>query len=434
MENRWRLQDSASESTASIGAKLTRLASQHDKVKIAYQQLKLQIKIGLGEAEDVFSSLAIPLMKLVGLKTEEMAEEGRFSTIVVDADFSPGQGFRLNGFTTESPLISPTVAGREWSNQIYRKEESNVANAMIAGKEFYEKQQTQLLQLVHLLRQVENRVNSHQEDILQTLDTQRDSLQNLFRKAVYYIYAVHNQNQDIFLITLKLLQHIFYKTDAVLSSVEDNVKGLMEDLAERMCIPMAEYVKGLKTDLKIGTCARVLDTLDKMERSMRNGRIELEEARERVRVAEEGRIKALCKLKETEEKVRKMKEYHEFLAAIQKQHIAQHASHKFIGMEEAEAKDNNLVWELQRKMRRFRTPGSPMGPKELLYFESNNKQHQPTRARPSSHHRPVIQSNFHALGPETSCLDTRIPLGSSPSSAVQQVASRKRINPCPLHP
>ncbi|KAF6160140.1 hypothetical protein GIB67_016576 [Kingdonia uniflora] len=36
-------------------------------------------------AEDVFESLAISLMKLVGLKTEEMADEGRSSTILMDS-------------------------------------------------------------------------------------------------------------------------------------------------------------------------------------------------------------------------------------------------------------------------------------------------------------------------------------------------------------
>ncbi|MBA0578304.1 uncharacterized protein LOC105785696 [Gossypium raimondii] len=432
MENRRRLQDSASESTSSIGAKLSRLASRQEEVKIAYHQLKSQIKIGLAEAEDVFSSLAIPLMKLVGLKTEEMAEEGRFTAIIVDADFSPGQEFHRNGLSLTPE--SPTAAGGEWNDQIYRKEENCAAKAIIAGKEFYEKQETQLLQLVHLLRQVENRVNSHQDDILQSLATQRGSLQNLFRKAVYYISAFHSQNHDIFLITQKLLQLIFYKTDAVLSSVEDNVQGLMQDLAERMCNPMVEYVKGLRADLKIGTCARLLDTVDEMERCMRNGRIELEEARKKVRVAEEGRIKALCKLKETEEKVRKMKQYHEFIAAIQNQHIEQLASSKFLGVEEANANDHNLVWELERKMRKFRTPGSPMGLKELVDYERKKKHHQSTRARSSLHHRPVIQNNVQALGPETPCVDARIPLGLSPSSAVQQVVSRKRINPYPFNP
>ncbi|XVF11384.1 hypothetical protein REPUB_Repub08aG0023400 [Reevesia pubescens] len=432
MKKQRRLKISASESTASIGVKLTRLVSQQEQVKIAFHQLKSQIKIGLAEAESVFASLANPLMKLVGLKVEEMAEEGRFTTIFVDGDFSPG--FQRNGLTPESPVISPTAAGGEWNNQIHRKVESSAAKARMVGKEFFEKQQTQLMQLVHLLRQVENRVNSHQDDILQSLDTQRDSLRKLFQKAIYFLSAFHSQNHDTFLVTLKLLQLIFNKTDAVLSSVEDGMQGLMQDLAEGMCKPMVEYAKGLKADLKIGTCARLLAIVDEMERSMRSGRIELEEAKKRVRVAEEGRIKAICKLKEAEEKVRRMNEYHEFLAEIQKGHIEHLVSRKFLGMEEAEANNNKLAWELQRKMRKFRTPGSPMEPKELLYFESNKKHHQSTRARPSFCHRSVIGSTLQALGPEAPCQDSRIPVGLSPSSAIQQVVSRKRISPCPLNP
>ncbi|XP_022736839.1 uncharacterized protein LOC111289786 [Durio zibethinus] len=430
MENRWRLQISESESMDWIGVKLTILVSRQEQVKIAYHQLKSQIKIGLAEAEEVFASLAIPLMKLVGLKTEEMAEEGRFTTIFVDDDFSCG--FHRNGPTPQSPMISPSSSGGEWNNQ--RKKESCASKAIVAGKEFFEKQQTQLMQLVRLLRQVENGVNSHQDDILQSLATERDFLQKLFRKAIYYISAFHNQNHDTFLITLKLFQLIFDKTDAVLNSVEDGMEGLMQDLAERMCDPMVEYVKGLKADLKIGTCARLLAIVDEMERSMRSGRIELEEARKRVRVAEEGRIKALCKLKETEEKVRRMKEYHEFHGEIQKEHIEHLVSQKFLGMEETEANQNKLAWELRRKMRKFRTPRSPMGPKELLYFESNKKHHQSTRERPSSYHRLVIGSHLQSLGPETPCLDTRIPLGLSPSPAIQRVVSRKRISPCPRNP
>ena len=38
------------------------------------------------EAEEVFGSLEIPLMKLVGLKTAEMSTEGRFSTIIIQTD------------------------------------------------------------------------------------------------------------------------------------------------------------------------------------------------------------------------------------------------------------------------------------------------------------------------------------------------------------
>ncbi|XVF54793.1 hypothetical protein PTKIN_Ptkin05aG0210200 [Pterospermum kingtungense] len=432
MENRRRLQISASESTAAIGDKLTRLVSQKEQVKIAYHQLKSQIKIGLAEAEAVFNSLAVPLMKLVGLKTEEMAEEGRVTTFLVDADSSPR--FHSNGFTSESPLISvsPTADAGDWNFQNHIKEKTCAAKAVIAGKEFYDKQQTQLMQLVQLLRQVETRVNSHQDDILQSLATQRDSLQKLFQKSIYFISAFHSQNHDTLLITLKLLQLIFDKTDAVLCSVEDGMQGLIEDLAEKMCSPMVEYVKGLKAEMKMGTCARLLAVVDEMERSMRSGRIELEEARKRARVAEEGRINALRKLKESEEKVRRMKEYNELLAEIQKENFEHLVSQKVISMEEDEAYNNKLARKLKGKMRKFRTPGSPMVPKEPLYFESNKHHHQSTRARSSFYQRPITWSHLQALGLEIPCLD-QIPLALSNSSPIQQVVSCKGISPYPLN-
>ncbi|XVE63779.1 hypothetical protein DITRI_Ditri07aG0047300 [Diplodiscus trichospermus] len=104
---------------------------------------------------------------------------------------------------------------------------------------------------------------------------------------------------------------------------------------------------------------------------------------------------------------------------------------KFLGTEEAETYNSKLVWELQRKTRKFRTPGSPMGPNELVYFESNNNHHQTTKARPLSCHKPMIRSHLQVLDPETRCLDARIPLGLSPSLTIQQVVSRKRISPSP---
>ncbi|MFS7940323.1 hypothetical protein Hanom_Chr05g00463071 [Helianthus anomalus] len=72
---------SQSPSMAKLHFKLERIISRQDQLKISFNHLKSQIKTGLLEAEDVFSSLAVPLMKLVGLKTAEMAEEGRSSTI-----------------------------------------------------------------------------------------------------------------------------------------------------------------------------------------------------------------------------------------------------------------------------------------------------------------------------------------------------------------
>lgn len=38
------------------------------------------------QVDDVFASLAIPLMRLVGLKKEEMDSEGRFSRVLISTD------------------------------------------------------------------------------------------------------------------------------------------------------------------------------------------------------------------------------------------------------------------------------------------------------------------------------------------------------------
>ncbi|KAJ6358599.1 hypothetical protein OIU76_000336 [Salix suchowensis] len=75
---------SPSPSREVLQSKLTKLVSRHEQMKISYLQLKSQIDTGLHQAEEVFASLSIPLIKLVGLKTVEMASEDRFTTIVID--------------------------------------------------------------------------------------------------------------------------------------------------------------------------------------------------------------------------------------------------------------------------------------------------------------------------------------------------------------
>lgn len=71
----------------SLKLKMRSMVDRHEQMKRAFTELKSQISIGLLEAEDVFASLAIPLTKLVGLKTMEMANEGRFTTIILNNHF-----------------------------------------------------------------------------------------------------------------------------------------------------------------------------------------------------------------------------------------------------------------------------------------------------------------------------------------------------------
>ncbi|KAF2311633.1 hypothetical protein GH714_025370 [Hevea brasiliensis] len=128
------------------------------------------------------------------------------------------EGSRRNGVESES---SDGNTRREQSYQIGKlEEESYATRAAIAGKELMEKQQTNFLQLVRLLRQIEIHVNCRQDDIFGTLDSHRVSLNKFFQKSVSHISALHSQNHDIFLITLRLLKEIFNNVNAILGSVE----------------------------------------------------------------------------------------------------------------------------------------------------------------------------------------------------------------------
>ncbi|KAF2311594.1 hypothetical protein GH714_025120 [Hevea brasiliensis] len=299
-------------------------------MKIAYHELKSQINSGLLEVEEVFASLAIPLIKL---------------------------GSRRNGVESES---SDGNTRREQSYQIGKlEEESYATRATIAGKELMEKQQTNFLQLVRLLRQIEIQVNCRQDDIFGTLDSHRVSLNKFFQKSVSHISALHSQNHDIFLITLRLLKEIFNNVNAILGSVEGGVENLIQGLAEKMCNPMVEYVMGMKDDIRNGTLVRLLAMVEEMERRIRDGTLQLEEARKKVRVAEEGKIEAICKLKTIEERVTRMNEH---LSLSEVGLIKPPTSHELLGMEEEKTKDDKLLWKVLKRKRKHEAPASPMGP------------------------------------------------------------------------
>ncbi|XP_048228576.1 uncharacterized protein LOC8275485 [Ricinus communis] len=413
---------SQSPSTDMFFFKLKDLASRHEKMKIAYHELKSHVNAGLLEAEEVFASLAIPLMKLVGLKTKEMAEEGRSATIISDIGFSHEN--RKNGLENAAPDAA-TEGEREY--HISGPEgESYVTKATMAGKELMVKQHTNLLQLVQLLRQTEIRVNHRQNDILETLGSHRASLHKFFQKAFYHISTLHSQNHDIILVTVKLLQHVFNNVNAVLSSVEGGVEDLVQDLASKMCNPMVEYVKGLKDDMKNGTCVRLLTIVEEMEIVMRDGKRELEDARKKVRVAEKGKTEALSKLKLIEDRVRRMKE-HLSLPQAERGLIEPLTPHKLLGMEEEQVKDEKLLWKLLKKKRKYQA--SPMGPEGLLCFDSYDRHGKSAGAKPPLDHRRAKRNCPRELVPQTPCLNTWIALGSSPSLAIQPANSRKRVTP-----
>lgn len=197
-----------------------------------------------------------------------------------------------------------------------------------------QRQRLQLTQLVHLLRKIEIEVNSSQSNIFETISEHKVSMHKFFQKAVRYLSAVYQsgQSHDAFLVTLKILKATFGHVNDVLGSVEGSVDDLMHELAELMCYPMVEYVKALKAEITIGTCPRLLAIVEEMGGVIKDGRLELEEARMKVRGAEARKVEALSKLKESEERIRKMKTQLGFFLEAQKGPKGHHSRHKVCPM------------------------------------------------------------------------------------------------------
>ncbi|PRQ16841.1 hypothetical protein RchiOBHm_Chr7g0188601 [Rosa chinensis] len=398
---------SETSSTAELRSKLTRVVRGHEQMKTAFHQLKSQIQIGLLQAEDVFASLAIPLMKLVGLKTVEMATEGRFTSFIIQTDSDLSSQYQSFG-------AGSGPSGRSDRNRQCAKIEIYAAKAAVAGDLVIEKQKDQLIQLVRILKQIESQVNNRQSHMVETLANRRHSLRKFFQRAIAYLSTVDHQGFQV--AVLNILREIFNEVSAVLGSVEADVEDLVENLAEKMCEPMVEYVEGVKADLRNGTCLGLVGLVKEMARAAGDSRAELESARSKATVAEESRAEAMRRLRESEEYVRKLKECFKFLPEPSKASTKvtkASALHKMLGMEKDQANDEKLLWELLEKKRKYQTPESPLGPRELLPLHQSKRQ-KATRVKPQ-----VGSGAFSQRSRTPRLVAARIPLGSSPSVTIQ---------------
>ncbi|KAM1185859.1 hypothetical protein ACFX2G_015431 [Malus domestica] len=404
---------SSETATPHLRSKFRRVTCDHEQMKIAFHDLKSQIRIGLLEAEEVFASLAIPLMKLVGLKTAEMSTEGRFSTIIIQTNTDSLH----QNFGSDSGEF-----GSSDRNRRSAKEEIYAAKAAVAGRLVMEKQKDQLVQLVGILKHIETQVNARQSHMVKTLTHRRLYIQKFFRRAVDYLSSVDRVDHRTFQIAiLKLLRAVFDEMGAVLGSVETDVDDLLVDLGEQMCDPMVEYVEGVKADLSEGSCVRLVGLVKEMAMEAGEARVEMEAARSRAAVAEAKRVEALSRLREAENNVCKLKECLKFLPEPHKAStkVKPFAQQMFLSMEKEKANDEVLLWEILEKKREYHTPQSPFGPKELLSFEPNNKRQKSTKVKPAA------VTSTYSLRSDTTLSDARIPLGSSPSVTIQRAASLK---------
>ncbi|KAL8243533.1 hypothetical protein R6Q59_035631 [Mikania micrantha] len=417
-----------SPSMAKLHFKIARIVSRQDQLKHSFNHLKSQIKIGLLEAEDVFNSLAVPLMKLVGLKSAEMSEEGRSNTIFVNIcsndQYEREDKIRVdthNSMSTanregnlhklEVPLFLLDLKQDSYADEDYTNK------AIMAGNELIHKQKLQLIQLVQLLKQVETCVNSSQKNMFQNIDDHKDRIHKFLKKAVIYISVIQQSSHDdhAFNTTLKLLKAIYDHVTEVLSSVEDGVDDLICKLTDGMCKPMIEYVKSYKTEMTAGTCPRLLVALEDMRGVAREGQVELEYARKMVRIAEERKAEALSMLRESEERIQKMRQYVDVFVNNKKETTGRYAKNKLLAPaaapQEDQTKDDKLLWELLKKKQACQQPKSPFGTNELLRNGTNTN---PATGKPSTihGHKPATRA-YTKL--KTRSSGPLLPLGLSPS-------------------
>nr|GEW56414.1 hypothetical protein [Tanacetum cinerariifolium] len=318
--------------------KLARVVSRHDHLKLSFKHLKTQIEIGLLEAEDVFSSLAVPLMTLVGLKSGDMAKQGRSTTFFITTG-SNSYRDKSEDMTADVDMMS----NGERECEVHKLEEYT-NKVIMAGQELIDKQKMQLMQLMRLLKQVEGSVNSSQNSMIQNIDNHKDSLRTFLQKAVTYVSTIQHSSHDehAFNITLKLIKAIYDHVCKILSSVEGGVDNLINRLAEQMCQPMMEYVKSLKAEMTTGTCPRLLGKIEDMKKVMRDGRVELEQARKKVRLAEERKLEALSRLKESEENLKKMRQYMGLSTNDKNESTGHYSKNKLLAPVEDQAKEDKL--------------------------------------------------------------------------------------------
>ncbi|XP_042062492.1 uncharacterized protein LOC121806501 isoform X1 [Salvia splendens] len=387
-------------------SKLFRIVCHHEQLKVSFEQLRSQIGAGLLEAEDVFVSLAIQLMKLVGLKTTEMAEERRFSTIVSSFDSSQPQTVQV--WTRRKVQIHP---------------EDYMEKAMKAGNELMERQKLQIIHIIGILQNIEDQVNSSKKSIVQDLAECQSFISKLFRKASSVVSSAHQsgRSNDLAQVTQKVLKYTFNQVGLALGSVEVGVEDIITGLADQMCNPMCQYVHGLKAEMKTGACSYLLETVKEMHEVMQVRRLELEEAKSQTRYAEQSRIEALSMLTQSEETAKELMMSLRLLSD-DRTGLEQEA----VKVREDQAKDDGLMWELLRQ--KGPSPSdSPLGPNELQGIGTSSKR------LPSKRVNSMLIQSYRApkrpqIKRNDSTINTKMILSSSPSATTQNVPTYTRVN------
>ncbi|XP_031487366.1 uncharacterized protein LOC116255632 isoform X2 [Nymphaea colorata] len=304
---------------AGLRQKLDHVVRLHEESKSAFRILESHIKAGLLEAEEIFASLSVPLMRLVDLKSKEMAVEGRSCTIVVKDSVCKDAGKVASGAESESRRIA-------------------------------ESEERRFNQLISFLRTTESTVNSHLEAIHQRLANRRSSLHKAHQAIVS---RLANASQEAaastpLLLAINVQRATFRSFDGALLSVGGEVQSAICRMAEDVCRPLLGLAREMKADGVAEASRRLMAAVVEMEAVVTRRGVELEEARRRIQAEEEANRSARKRLADCEREVRNLRQKVEaweqgFCRSFQDRvgGAAQHHAaekHQFL--------DDKLLWQL----------------------------------------------------------------------------------------
>ncbi|MCO5591688.1 hypothetical protein L7F22_045679 [Adiantum nelumboides] len=249
-------------------AKLCSAWQQLAASKECFRILKQDLLQGMAEANDIFNSMSVPLVRLVGLKSQQLAEQGRQTSVCLSP---PVQSEILQAYSPPALGLDNRKrrCSEAWQSALSMPEEDLTAQAAQHVEEFTLLQKQQLRQLVGVVKTVEKLVRSQEEVITERFQGCESYLVNLQQSSLVNFKSLHQQVLDmrqqdsrvayrlrvaeqsyqaLMSLALKIQESGIDRVRKNLLDVKFEVEGMVNELASSMCKPVVSFLKELRTN------------------------------------------------------------------------------------------------------------------------------------------------------------------------------------------
>ncbi|MCO5594311.1 hypothetical protein L7F22_048340 [Adiantum nelumboides] len=249
-----------------LEAKLCSAWQQLAASKECFRMLKQDLLQGMAEANDIFNSMSVPLVRLVGLKSQQLAEQGRQTSVCLSP---PVQSEILQAYSPSDLGSDNRKRGcsEAWQSALSIPEEDLTAQAAQHVEEFSLLQKQQLRQLVGVVKAVEKLVRSQEEVITEKFQGCESYLVNLQQSSLVNFKSLHQQVLDmrqqdsrvtyrlrvaeqsyqaLMSLALKIQESGIDRVRKNLLDVKIEVEGMVNELASSMCKPVVSFLKELR--------------------------------------------------------------------------------------------------------------------------------------------------------------------------------------------